>query len=620
MVNLLQRGVATGLLASLFVQQGLSLDLEAINPYASSTTTQVKIAGSAAESTTSDYSSIDLQSSHSFYWGASSGSGYTLGNLTVDKSGDNESLLAMEYFTDLLTNVTCTNSSMTLGFSDSDAYSYAKSSWSWVNGANNRTFVVVAGAGQCGWNTDRLPFIISAASFRDDTTAARLTGNASTWDSVLGAFELTLGPAPSDMEISITKRGTESKTISFDHSLPSTSVKVLSEDSLDLSVECKDCETKGSFDFVFTYKVDISWSDLFSSDKKLGTANFKITPKDVSMDITPTLDLSGNLTKSYSKEAELVSIPLDGVSIKDLLDIGPSLVFAVGASAGPVNGDATIGYGLSFDISNDATAELDIVAEKATASGWSPTVTTTGVTLDAEIDATVEVYLKASLELSLSILKWGYEAGIYLKPYVGADFSIEASTSSVCEKENKDYHYAIGVQPSAGLTLDADVAKESDQANPIADVTIASLTKSMSSTCFGFGSITTKTTTSEKTSTTESKSTSTDKTTDTKTTDTKSTDTKSTSTESKTSSSSTKSHPSSASASATAHSSSHSHSHSASASASASSKAKSSTSVTATSHAETTTKDSCSSQVTPSSSATYSVHNHARGYRNHGRI
>ncbi|PYH96118.1 hypothetical protein BO71DRAFT_185441 [Aspergillus ellipticus CBS 707.79] len=612
MVNLLQRGVASGLLASLFVQLGLSLRLEAINPYGSTTTTtaaQVKIAGSASESTTStsDYSSIDLQNHQSFYWGGGDDSGYTLGNLTVSNTGENENVLGMEVFSDLLSNVTCTNSSMTVGFADSEAYSYAKNSWSWVNAVSNRTFIMVAGPSQCGWNEQRLPFLISAASFRDDISAARLTGNASTWEELLGEFEITVGPAPSDMVSTIAKRasGSKSATLSFDHSLSDKSIKLISEDGLELSVECKDCATKGSFDVEFKYKTKL---ELLKLKYEVETAELILTPKDVSVEINPALDLSGNLTKSYAKEYTLATIPLDGIDLVDVLVIDVQAVFAIGASAGPVNGDASVSMGISFDVSNSAQTTLDIENKKATSSGWSPTVSTTGFTLDAELDATLEAYLKGSLELDVSVLKYGYEAGLYLKPYIGADFSIEGSTSSVCSDKDKEYHYAIGVQPSAGLSLDADVAKASDQANPIADVTIASLTKSMSSTCFGFGSITsTKTTTSEKTSTTESKeSTSTDK----------STTEKKSSTESKTETSSTKTHPSSTSASATGHSSSHVHS---SSKVAESSKAKTSASVTSSTYAHTTaTKDSSSSHVTASSSA--HSHNHARGYRHHGRI
>ncbi|PWY86446.1 hypothetical protein BO94DRAFT_535605 [Aspergillus sclerotioniger CBS 115572] len=602
MINPLQYEVATGLLASLLVQQGLSLELAAFNPSTSSATqAKVAVAGSAAESM--DYSSIDLRTSHSFYWGASSGSGYTLGNLTLT----DESVLPMETFSDLLHTIQCTNSSMHLVFADSDAYSYAKNSWSWVNDASNRTFLMVAGVNQCSWNTQRVPFVITSASFHDNSTAAMLTGNSATWDDVLNNHELTIGKAPSDMEVALSKRisGTKTGSISVEKTMSDKSVKLLSNDDLTLSAECKSCGTSGSLDLSFKYKVTTAKSGIFGSigsvleDKwKVDTAELTVTPSDLAVDITPALELSGNLTKSYTKEYDFDALTLEGIHIPDVFTLDVNLEFGIGATAGPVNGDASISYPMKVSISDDAEAVFQIVDEKITKKDWTPTITTSGVQLSAEIDATLEAYIKASLELTLSVGKsWGYEAGIYLKPFLSADFTAEASTTGTCSDTSKNYHYAIEVAPSAGIELGADVAKVSDQGNPLADVTLASYTKAMSTTCIGFDSITsTKTTTSEKTtSTSESKSTESDNTTESKKT---STETKSTT---KTKSTSTKSSPSSASASATAHFSTHA----------------SSTHASTTPNSCGTTKAS-SSYVAASSSAHYSAHNHARGFRHHG--
>ncbi|PYI12250.1 hypothetical protein BO78DRAFT_71562 [Aspergillus sclerotiicarbonarius CBS 121057] len=602
MINPLQHGVATGLLASLLVQQGLSMELAAFNPSTTSTTqAKVAVAGSAAESM--DYSAIDLRTSHSFYWGGTGSSGYTLGNLTLT----DESILPMEAFSDLLQTIQCTNSSMRLVFSDSGAYSYAKNSWTWVNDASNRTFLMVAGVDQCSWNTQRVPFVITSASFHDNSTAAILTGSSATWDDVLKNHELTIGKAPSDMEVALSKRlsysGTKTGSISIDKTMSDESVKLLSYDDLTLSAECKSCGTSGSFDASFKYKVKTSSSGFFGSVSSVfegkydvETAELTITPNDVEVDITPALELSGNLTKSYSKEYDFKGIPLEGISIPDVFTLDLALVFGIGASAGPVNGDASISYPMKISISNDAEAVFQIVDEKITKKDWTPTITTSGVQLSAEIDATLDAYVKASLELDFSVGKsWGYEAGIYLKPFIGADFTAEASTTGTCSDTSKDYHYAIEVAPSAGIELGAQVAKISDQGNPIASATLASVTKAMSTTCIGFDSITsTKTsTTSKTTSTSESKSSETTTTTESKsTTSTKSTS-KSTSTKStSTKSTSTKSTPSSTSASATAHFS---------------------------THTPSTTAHS-SSYVAASSSAHYSAHNHARGFRHHGRF
>lgn len=428
MVNPLHNGVATGLLASFLIQQGLALELTAFNP-STTTNTQVKVAAAGAEIQTQDYSSIDLRTSHSFYWGgkcttigarlyneianmlgiASSGGGSTLGNLTLV----DESILPMESFSDMLENIQCTNSSITLGFSDSDAFSYAKNSWTWVNKAANNSFLMVAGVQQCSWNTQRVPFVITAANFQDNSTV-RLAGKSATWDDVLRNHEITIGKAPSDMAVELTKRGitsgTKSGSISIDKTASDKSVKIFSKDDLTLSAECKSCGTSGEFDVEFKYKVKPSGSGLFSEigsafsgDWDVETAELTLTPKDVELDITPALDLSGNLTKSYSDEAQIAALTLEGIKIPDVFTLDVQLAFDIGASAGPVNGDASISYPMKISLDNDAEAVLDIANKKVTHKDWTPTITTSGVQLDAEIDATLEAYVKASLELVLSV-------------------------------------------------------------------------------------------------------------------------------------------------------------------------------------------------------------------------
>ncbi|TPR06934.1 glutamate--tRNA ligase [Aspergillus niger] len=582
MVNPLHNGVATGLLASFLIQQGLALELTAFNP-STTTNTQVKVAVAGTEAQSQDYSSIDLRTSHSFYWGASSGGGSTLGNLTVM----DESILPMETFTDLLENIQCTNSSITLGFSDSDAYSYAKNSWTWVNKAANNTFLMVAGVQQCSWNTQRVPFVITGANFSNNSTV-RLAGKAATWDDVLRNHEITIGKAPSDMAVELSKRGitsgTKSGSISIDKTASDKSVKIFSKDDLTLSAECKSCGTSGEFDIEFKYKVKPSGSSIFSEigsafsgDWDVETAELTLTPKDVALDITPALDLSGNLTKSYSDEAQIASLTLEGINIPDIFTLDVQLAFDIGASAGPVNGDASISYPMKISLDNDAEAVLDIANKKVTHKDWTPTIKTSGVQLDAEIDATLEAYVRASLELVFSIgSKWGYEAGIYLKPFLAVDFTAEASTSKTCSDTSKNYHYAIEVEPYAGIELGADVAKKSDEGNPIADATLASFTQSMSSTCIGFDSITsTKTATSTKTKSTDESS-------------------------------------ASASATPTGHSSTHKHT-------SSSSKSSTTSEAKITSSPKTTSARATSSHAAASSSA-HSVHNHGRSFRQHGRI
>ncbi|PYH42694.1 uncharacterized protein BP01DRAFT_302482 [Aspergillus saccharolyticus JOP 1030-1] len=517
MVRLFQNGLASGLMAYAFYQQALSVELAEIDSYETATNTLEKVAVSGSTTSTST-SSLDLQNQHSFYWGAIIVGGETdvLGNFTVAMLESYETVLAMEAFKDLVQNVTCTNgtsASVTVAFSDSASYTYAKSAWSWLNEADPHYVLLVAGAGQCGWNTARQPFIMTGASFRDNVNTARFTGNVTEWQNSVSEFSLRIAKAETDDQIAIAKRGTTKKrgtgtkdsTIDIAKDFSFSDKSLFDKDSASLSAGCSTCKTSGKFDMVFEYSTSVL--SLLGSEK----ASVTLTPSNVSAYLEPQLQLSGNLTKSEADEVDLVTIPIDGISIAKIATIGPMVKIALGWSVGPLDGEATIGMGVEIDVSDSAKAELsfDQSAKNEFSfdqSGWSPTVTTKDFTLDAKLEANVEIYGKVSVEIEFDILGYGWEGGIYLQPYVGADLALEASSQGVCSADSADYHYAVEVTPSAGVNLVADVASASDEANPITSWDIASIATTLSEKCFGFDKVTSTSTSTTTTKTSETSS------------------------------------------------------------------------------------------------------------------
>ncbi|PYI29748.1 hypothetical protein BP00DRAFT_400010 [Aspergillus indologenus CBS 114.80] len=524
MVKLFQNGLASGLMAYALYQQALAVELAEIDSYETTTTNaEVKIAVSG--STTTSTSSLDLQDQHSFYWGGKLESGETdiLGNFTVGMLEDYESILAMEAFKDLVQNVTCTNgtsASVTVAFQDSTSYSYAKNAWNWVNDDDAHYVMLVAGAGQCGWNTIRQPFIMTGASFRDNVNTARFTGNVTEWEDSVRNYAIKIGKPTTDSQVAIAKRGvtkrkrsesTSDKTIDIAKDFSFSDKSLFDKDGVSLSAGCSTCKTEGEFDLVFEYTSGASglWNVITGSEKATAT----LSPKGVSAYIEPQVKLGGNLTKSEADEVDLVTIPIDGISIAKIATIGPMVKVALGWSIGPIDGEATIGMGVEIDLKDSATAELTFDegsknAVSFTQSGWSPTVTTTDISLDAKLEANVEIYGKVSVELELEIFSYGWEAGIYMQPYVGADLALEASNKAACSKDGSEYHYAVEITPSAGVNLVADVASASDEANPISTWNIASIATTLSEQCFGFDKITSTTTTTTTKSSSSSKTTS----------------------------------------------------------------------------------------------------------------
>lgn len=129
-----------------------------------------------------------------------------LGNLTVFMPGDNENILSMEKFKGMLTSVQCNRHGMTLAFEDDSSFAYAQRTWDWVNGADNHTFVMVAGQGDCGNNTRRLPYLVSTIAYGEDRNTARLNATLGSWKDLLHSYELRVGSVPMSSDLSLAKR------------------------------------------------------------------------------------------------------------------------------------------------------------------------------------------------------------------------------------------------------------------------------------------------------------------------------------------------------------------------------------------------------------------------------
>ena len=107
--------------------------------------------------------------------------------------GDAENVLSMERFKYMTTSVSCTDNSMDITFTDDDTFEHAKAVWDWVNGADNHSFVMVAGSGDCGWNDYRVPFTVFDIEYDEEANHAHLIANASNWQDAVHSFTLDIG-------------------------------------------------------------------------------------------------------------------------------------------------------------------------------------------------------------------------------------------------------------------------------------------------------------------------------------------------------------------------------------------------------------------------------------------
>ena len=249
---------------------------------------------------------------------------------------------------------------------------------------------MVVGNRQCGWNNKRVPFNVTTIVYDDKKTTAYLNATASDWQTLAHTYELTVGNVP-QLPAKLRKRLDVSKDLSlgFKHAFPVPTFK-FSDPGLDVEFECEDCGTDGSFALSFHLS-----TELFIP--KSASASF--SPRGVSASINPKVTFSTNITDQKKAEHEFPGIPIDGVSIPDLLNIGPQLIFSVGLEVGPIEGQASISSGIKVGFKDSAILTLSLLDSKSSFSGWAPTVTKEPLSVSAALSAEAKVSAGAAIAL-----------------------------------------------------------------------------------------------------------------------------------------------------------------------------------------------------------------------------
>lgn len=360
---------------------------------------------------------LDLKSEESFLWGAADENQAALGNLTVFMPNAQENVLSMERFSDMLTSVNCTQSTIDMAFEDDETFAYAKAVWDWVNGEENDTFVMVAGTGACEWNTDhRQPFRVTTLSFDEDANIAHLAAEALEWSQAIHSYKLNVGGFPSkDLhkrafgEINYNK----DLNLDFNHQFPVDTVSLPMPDGVTATLDLSNCSTSGAFAFQFNLET------FLLIPKK---AEMSVHPQGVALTVAPSLTLAGNISEPRTADLQLVRINLAGIQIPaGILDIGPEVVLSVGATIGPLYGETTVEAGVVYSLDDGAVASVDIMAFEAEQSGWTPRVEETPLTVTAELDGTVKAFVKAELELVAKAFGVGFDLGVGIAPFIAAD-------------------------------------------------------------------------------------------------------------------------------------------------------------------------------------------------------
>ncbi|OXV06128.1 hypothetical protein Egran_06102 [Elaphomyces granulatus] len=402
--------------------------------------------------------------------------GSALGNLTVYTPDDDEHIISMERFEALTKSITCDQSGVLMVFTDDATLQKAKQVWDWANGNDNRTFIIVAGAQQCGWNQDRQPFVINSVDFDEKATTGKLHGTPKNWTDIAHSYDFRLGHVVPANQSAMTHAKRDLSTIPFNNNLP-FSVSA-SDSGVTTSLTCVTCGTEGSF----TIDLIVSkW--LFVPTG----ARLKVSPSGVRVDAKLQWSLAGALTQTLEKKFTPVSIPTPlSLDIAGVAKIGPTIDLIVGIVLQSLKAKAVVTGGAYATIPDSAYVEVNLLdPTDIQHSSWTPSIGHYPFEVDAEIQAQVEAYIAPSLALTASVLNVGYEVTLQLRliDFTGT-FVLEHSTSGVCGTSQ-----TTGVSATLAFTAKLDVAgNPTGSSTENFDLQLGLLSVPLAAICLPFGS------------------------------------------------------------------------------------------------------------------------------------
>ncbi|KAJ9664094.1 hypothetical protein H2201_005334 [Coniosporium apollinis] len=415
-----------------------------------------------------DTSGLDLRNVESFLWGGADNTDAVLGNFTVYVPGDHEHILSMEKFDGMLESVDCTPNGMTLKFEDDQTFAYAQRAWDWVNGADNHTFLMVAGRGDCGNNTRRIPYLVSSIEYDEDLNIARLNATTGEWKSLAHSYELQVGSVAMSGQAGLKMRDiTKDVAMNIATAFP-FKVKV-EKGRISAELECdeKDCHTTGKINFEFRITQNV-----------IGVpdgARFRMTPRGVTAQARLKLNVASNFDsqKELWKETVL-SIPLNSINIPgNILEIGPFLDIDVGGELTGFEGSVSIISGATATLSNSAVLQADLLNPKNNEfSGWLPSVDVMPLTIEAKVAATMQVFVMPAVRMRIEALGKGVEAGLQLKmPFFEIKMEgVAAASGGVCNDPTKTL--GVEIKPSCGVEIKFAAGKSNSNGKAPVDVTL----------------------------------------------------------------------------------------------------------------------------------------------------
>ena len=314
-----------------------------------------------------------------------------------------EKILSMEKFDGMLSSIECDDDGLRLKFQDDATFAYAKRVWDWVNGADDHAFVLVAGAGDCKWNKLRQPFNVTKLKYDEKPNVAHLKATKVAWADLAHSYDLRVGkvavpdePAARSLQprIDLTPEIKGGLAVPFIAAFP-FGFTILTE-GFKGGIECSTCYTKGHIEFEFIL------STFLGIPKG---AKVRASPRGVMAETQVKFFGGAEVETKIEKEWPLAKIPIAGVTIGDILALGPNFAINLAAEFGPVSGEVSMTSQNKYTIPDTAYTEIDLLQpQKSRKSSWAPVKSSQPVQWDARIALEGTFFLNPALRISATAL------------------------------------------------------------------------------------------------------------------------------------------------------------------------------------------------------------------------
>ncbi|KAL9026335.1 MAG: hypothetical protein Q9196_004985 [Gyalolechia fulgens] len=285
---------------------------------------------------------------------------------------DGLQMVMMERFEPLTSAVDCNGDDglMSLKFKSQGAFQRALDTWSFINKAQEKQFLLIANHDGCGPQDERQAYRIT--QIREDAAKLTtfLTAQKVPWSDIAGTYDLDFGraiissknPQRQGLSDKVTNIGTDitnflgdtddfmlngdadfSKSIKFpvDVGTPGEVHPIVS--STLFSLDCTDCYITGSFRVTGHLSIkDFSLQDFSLSGSPQGLAAKLELATNIRAPYSPT-------SLNYTRELFSMDVPEAGISVPKIFDLGAWITYEVGVTttfAGSANMTFGVGAGL----------------------------------------------------------------------------------------------------------------------------------------------------------------------------------------------------------------------------------------------------------------------------------